>query len=268
MPELQEPGARISDLHMKIALVSDIHLSVSFLPPPATAADVLVVAGDVGRPARAMEWTKDSAVPTIFVAGNHEFYGSDLATTHERLVRLSEGTNVRVLERSEWHHMGVRFLGCTLWSNYRLFANEEARARGLSDATRLMYDFSAIKVAPDFDDAFTPAVSQLLFAQSVAWLDECFARPHAGPTVVVTHFAPTPQSISPRFRDSPINASFVSDLTGRIERWQPELWLHGHTHDSFDYRIGRTRVVCNARGYVKDGRSENGRFDPAFTIDL
>ena len=55
--------------------------------------------------------------------------------------------------------------------------SEIARAKGLSDAVRYVRDFSRIKVAPDFDDPFSPALSQLLFAQSVAWLDECFSRP-------------------------------------------------------------------------------------------
>lgn len=253
---------------MKIGLVSDLHLSVGFMPFPEISADVLVIAGDVARPSRAMEWAKATKHPTLYVAGNHEFYGSDLSTTYARLMQLAEGTNIRVLERSEWLYRDVRFLGCTLWSDYRLFDSEEARARGLSDATRLMYDFSSIKIAPDFEDTFSPALSQLLFAQSVAWLDECFERPHPGPTVVVTHFAPTPQSIATRFKDSSINASFVSDLTEKILNWQPDLWLHGHTHDSFDYRIGRTRIVCNARGYAKDGRAENARFDPWFTVEI
>lgn len=132
----------------------------------------------------------------------------------------------------------------------------------------LMYDFSVIKVAPDFEETFSPALSQLLFAQSVAWLEQCFARTHEGPTVVVTHFAPTPRSIAARFEDSSINAAFVSDLTEKILRWQPDLWLHGHTHDSFDYRVGRTRIVCNARGYAKDGQVENTQFDPEFTIEI
>jgi hypothetical protein len=61
---------------------------------------------------------------------------------------------------------------------------------------------------------------------------------------------------------------FVSDLTEKIRVWQPDLWLHGHTHDSFDYRVGRTRIVCNARGYAKGGVNENSLFDPGFTIDL
>jgi predicted phosphodiesterase len=253
---------------MKIALISDIHLSVCPLPLPQPDADVLVIAGDVARPAQAMEWARSTRVPTAYVVGNHEFYGSDLSTTYARFRELAEGTNVRLLERSEWHHDGVRFLGCTLWSDYRLLDSPDARRRGIDDAVRLMFDFSRIRVAPDFEETFSPAVSQLLFSQSVAWLDECFARPHAGPTVVVTHFAPTPASIAPRFEKSTINASFVSDLTAKIERWQPELWLHGHTHDSFDYRIGRTRVLCNARGYSKNGATENARFDPAFVVEI
>lgn len=253
---------------MKIALLSDIHLSVDFMPLPEAQADVLIIAGDVARPQQAIDWAKAARIPTLYVAGNHEFYRSDLVTTYERLRQLAEGTNIHILERSEWHHQGVRFLGSTLWSDYRLFASEEARARGLADAGKFLYDFSAIKVVPDFDELFSPAVSQLLFAQTVAWLDECFDRKHGGPTVVVTHFAPTPQSIAPRFASSSINASFVSDLTQRIERWQPELWLHGHTHDSFDYQVGRTRVVCNARGYAKDGNVENARFNPMLTLEL
>jgi Icc-related predicted phosphoesterase len=253
---------------MKIGLISDIHLSVGSLPLPQPDADVLVIAGDVARPAQAMEWAGASRIPTIYVVGNHEFYGSDLESTYARFKELAQGTNVRLLERSEWHHDGVRFLGCTLWSDYRLFDSPDSRRRGIDDAVRLMFDFSRIRVAPDFEETFTPAVSQLLFSQSVAWLDECFARPHSGPTVVVTHFAPTPASIAARFEKSTINASFVSDLTEKIGRWQPELWLHGHTHDSFDYRIGRTRVLCNARGYAKGGTTENARFDPAFVVDI
>ena len=253
---------------MKVALVSDIHLSVDFLPFPSMEADVLVLAGDIARPADAIEWARSTQIPTLYVAGNHEFYGSDLSTTYERLIRLAEGTKIHVLERSEWHHRGVRFLGCTLWSDYRFFTSANARVKGLGDAVKYIHDFSRIKVAPDFDDPFSPALSQLLFTQSVAWLEECFRRPHLGSTVVVTHFAPTPQSIAARFRESSINASFVSDLTKKIQAWQPDLWLHGHTHDSFDYRLGRTRIVCNARGYAKGGVNENSSFDPGFIIDL
>ena len=253
---------------MKIALLSDLHLSVhplAFTPPDV---DVVVLAGDLQRPAQAMAWAAQMGRPTVFVAGNHEFYGSDLVTTMAQLREHARGTEVRVLERNEWHHGGVRFLGCTLWSNYRLFDSTEQREEGLRKAQEFVRDFSRIAIAPDFPDRFTPAVSQMLFDQSVAWLEERFAETFDGPTVVVTHFAPTPASIASQFVGSPLNACFVSDLEAHILRWQPSLWLHGHVHHRCDYRVGNTRVVANPRGYAPEGVAENKAFMPDLLLEL
>ncbi len=254
---------------MKIALMSDLHLSVQPMPIPRLDADVVVLAGDLHRPAGAMGWARQFGnTPTLFVAGNHEFYGGDLVGTLDALRRQAEGSSVRVLEQDVWHHQGVRFLGCTLWSDYRLFDSPQQREQGLQQASAMVRDFSRIRIAPDFDDLFTPAVAQLLFDRSVAWLERQFEISHPGPTVVVTHFAPARGSIAPQFVGSPLNACFVSDLQAQIERWQPELWLHGHVHDSCDYQLGRTRVVANPRGYAPKGVVENKTFDATRTIDL
>ena len=253
---------------MKILLLSDLHLSVRAMDAPTTDADIVVLAGDLGRPEAAMEWARQFDRPTLFVAGNHEFYGSDLASTYERLREAARGSLVRVLEREEWRIDGVRFLGCTLWSDYRIFPDDETRERGLAMATEMVRDFSRIGLAPGSDERFSPEAARRLCDESVAWLDERFAEPHDGPTVVVTHFAPSLQSIHPRFSGSPINACFVSDLEAHIRRWQPAFWLHGHTHDSFDYRIGATRVLANPRGYAPGGVVENALFDPGFHIEV
>jgi predicted phosphodiesterase len=253
---------------MRIALLSDMHLSVNAVPFPAVEADIVVLAGDIARPAKAIEWASACPVPLLYVAGNHEFYGSDLVSTYEQLNSLAQGTRIHVLERSEYFHDGVRFLGCTLWSDYRLLDSPEDRTLGIDLATQLIRDFSHIRIAPDFPDLFTPAISQMIFLQTVAWLEDCFTRDNSTPTVVISHFAPTRSSISPTFAGSPINSSFVSDLEARIKAWQPALWLHGHTHGSFDYRVGNTRVICNPRGYAKNGINENPDFDAAFVIDL
>jgi len=253
---------------MRIALLSDVHLSVNALPFPEVDADVVVLAGDISRPAAAIDWARSCPAPIVYVAGNHEFYGSDLVSTYELLNRLAQGTQIHVLERLQYVQDGVRFLGCTLWSDYRLFDRVEDRALGIDLATNLIRDFSHIKICPDFPDLFTPAISQLIFLQTVAWLDGCFTRDNTIPTVVVSHFAPTRSSIDPAFANSPINSSFVSDLEEKIKDWQPALWLHGHTHSSFDYRVGNTRVICNARGYVKKGINENPRFEDSYVIEL
>lgn len=253
---------------MKIALLSDLHLSVHPLDAPASDADVVVLAGDLHRPAAAIEWARQFRQPTLFVAGNHEFYGGDLSTTMRQLRAHAQGTPVRVLDHDVWLHDGVRFLGCTLWSDYRLFDSPAQRAQGLQQAAEMVRDFTRIRSAPDGDEKFTPALSQVLFDRAVVWLEQQFAVPHDGPTVVITHHAPARGSIAAKFAGSPLNACFVSDLEPQIRRWQPALWLHGHVHDSCDYRIGNTRIVANPRGYAPKGVVENKAFDASLTIDL
>lgn len=253
---------------MKILLLSDLHLSMHPLAPPQTDADVVVLAGDLGRPAAALAWARQFAQPTLLVAGNHEFYGSDLQTTLAQLREGAQGTAIRVLECDEWHFGGVRFLGCTLWSDHRLNTAPQARELGLQQALTMVRDFSRIGVAPGREERFSPALSQQLFDRSVAWLEEKFAQPHDGSTVVVTHFAPARGSIHARFADSLLNACFVSDLEDHILRWQPQFWLHGHTHDSFDYAVGRTRVMANPRGYAPNGVLENASFNPSLLIEV
>lgn len=253
---------------MKVQLLSDLHLSVHPMPAPRTDADVVVVAGDLSRPQRSIEWASQFDRPTLFVAGNHEFYGSDLVTTVAQLREHAKGTRVHVLECDEWQFEGVRFLGCTLWSDYRLISDPAQRELGLQQAVSMVHDFSRITVAPGRPELFTPAVSQGLFDRSVEWLEAKFGEAHTGPTVVVTHFAPSRGSIHPRFEGSPLNACFVSDLEDRILRWQPQFWLHGHVHDSFDYRVGRTRVVANPRGYARNGVVENSHFNPSMLIEV
>lgn len=253
---------------MKLALLSDLHLSVHPFDPPAADADVWIVPGDLARPAEAIAWVRQPGKPAVFVAGNHEFYGTTLVEGLARLRELARGTAIQVLERDEWHYGHVRFLGCTLWSDFLLYDSPQAREAGLAQSTTQVRDFSRIGIAPDFPEKFTPALSHLLFAQSVDWLESRFAQPHDGPTVVVTHHAPSLGSIHPRFAGSPLNACFVSDLDEQIRRWRPLLWLHGHVHDSCDYRVGATRIIANPRGYAPKGVVENPCFDPTLVIDL
>ena len=131
-----------------------------------------------------------------------------------------------------------------------------------------MRDFSRIGVSPGFAERFTPALSRYLFDTSVNWLEARFAEAPDLPTVVITHHAPARGSIAASFENSPLNLCFISELEDRIRRWQPRLWLHGHVHNSFDYEVGRTRIVTNPRGYAPGGQLENPNFDPLRVIEF
>lgn len=139
----------------------------------------------------------------------------------------------------------------------------------MAEAQKLMYDFSRIRIgAPPAERVLTPLDTTRIFDASARWLDDELSRPFPGPTVVVTHHAPSPKSIHPRFAGSALNAAFVSDAEWLLRDRRARLWIHGHTHNSFDYEVEGTRVLCNPRGYAKDGAIENPAFDPLLTVTL
>lgn len=250
---------------MKLNVLSDLHLSQGELPIPDTDAELVVLAGDIARPARAIAWASRIPKPVLYVAGNHEFYGGTIESTAAELKRLSAGTNVRVLDCEQALIGGVRFLGATLWTDFRIAGEGEARAAAVREAERFMRDFSVVRIG---EERFTPQASAALFAQHAAWLEARLAEPHRGPTVVITHHAPSPKSIHPRFDGSPLNACFVSDAERLLDGRRSSLWIHGHTHDGFDYVVNGTRVLCNPRGYAKDGVNENRAFDAELQIEI
>jgi predicted phosphodiesterase len=251
---------------MKLNILSDLHLSQGALPQPETNADVVILAGDIARPAEAIAWASGFRVPVVYVAGNHEFYGSTFDATIAALKRLAAGTCVQVLDDEEAVLGGVRFLGSTLWTDFGVTGKGAAQALAMREAALRIRDFSVIRT--DATAPFTPAAAIERFDRHAAWLEERLDETRLGPTVVITHHAPSPRSIHPRFAGSPVNACFVSDVERLLDGASVRLWIHGHTHDSFDYVVNGTRVVCNPRGYAKGGVNENPRFDPDFVVEL
>ena len=243
-------------------------MSQGALPPPQSDADVVVLAGDIARPNGAVAWAHGFAKPVLYVPGNHEFYGGTLAGTLDALRQSCAGTCVRVLDDDEIVLDGVRFLGSTLWTDFMLFGAGGKRIVAMGEAQRFMRDFTRIRKSDAPASPFTPEDSAALFARHSRWLETRLMQPFAGPTVVVTHHAPSRRSIHPRFQESQLNACFVSDAEHLLDGERVQLWIHGHTHDSFDYTVNGTRVVCNPRGYSKNGVNENPHFDPDFCVGI
>lgn len=140
----------------------------------------------------------------------------------------------------------LRLLGCTLWTDFWLFDDPDT---AMEAAGRWVSDFRLIL---EHGVPLTPHRTAQLHKESRAWLAARFAEPAAGPTIVMSHHAPSPQSVPGRYRDNVVSAAFASDMEPIIGLWQPALWVHGHMHEAAVYQIGCTRVVCNPRGYVGD----------------
>jgi hypothetical protein len=87
--------------------------------------------------------------------------------------------------------------------------------------------------------------------------------------VVVTHHLPSFESVAPKYQDSKLSACFASKLDHLMSGEKVQLWIHGHTHDNFDYELNGTRVLCNPRGYyTASNGNENASFNPYLVADV
>ena len=267
---------------MKLLLLSDLHVEFASFDAPSRGElghDAVILAGDIYGAQRLVSWARRESqfgteVPIIVVTGNHEFYGHAWQPALARLMHAAQGTNVHVLDRDELQIGDVRFLGATLWTDFALHqAVGQSVSRAMADARRYMNDYAEIRHAESDAAGRKP---RLLRPEDVLqehllsrrWLLDRLTDGNASKTVVVTHHAPSAGSILRRFEGDSLNPCFVSELGDEFFD-RATLWIHGHTHDSADYRRGRTRVLCNPRGYrLASGRFENGEFDPRLVVEV
>ena len=229
---------------MRIRVYSDLHLEFAPFVPPSSDADVIVLAGDIDNGAAGIEWARRTfGKPVLYLAGNHEYYEGEFEAVQQAMGAAARKLAVELLDCSGVVLDGVRFLGCTLWTDYSL-APQEERPAVIESARKLNPDYELIRSG---SRAFAPEDAIALCVRHRAWLLAALAAPFAGKTVVVTHFAPHPRSIAPAFVGHRANPGFVLDLAEMMG--SAALWIHGHTHTFFDYRVGGTRVICNPRGY-------------------
>lgn len=251
---------------MKIHILSDLHIEYSAYEPHAVEADVIVLAGDICLGTRGIAWARQAwpDKEIVFVPGNHEYYRSEIGIEDEQMERASMLYGVHVLKRGEVVIGGVRFLGTSLWTDFRLFGEAERRY-AYAAALNGLRDFRVIDYGTQ---TFMPQDSAEFNAADVAWLEGKLKREtFDGPTVVVTHHLPSARSVAERFGKELLSACFASNFDDLLG--YSKLWIHGHTHDSFDYEFSGTRVICNPRGYCKAGeRPENPQFNPKLVVEV
>lgn len=259
---------------MRLWILSDLHAEQSApvaLREPGGEFDVAVIAGDVhGSCVAAVEWLAAApqlrGKPVVFVPGNHEFFGSVLQDNLAAGLAAAARTHGRVhlLSRSSVAIGPIRFVGCTLWTDYRLLGSPKASmilaGEELDDHRLIRY-----REVSGHISRFMPWLTAAEHRLDLAFLADELVKPHPGPIVVVTHHLPSRGSIAARFSESQLNPTFASDLDWLMHERGPALWLHGHTHEACDFRIERTRVLCNPMGY---GSPRGNGFRPDLVVVL
>lgn len=250
---------------MKLHLLSDLHNEflhkVGVPPITETDADLIVLAGDIDTGLHGLEWAAIEAArlgkPVIYVSGNHEYYRYDISLTAAMRAFAAQHKLLHFLENDELVIDGVRFLGCTLWTDYRAVGDP---VMAMLEVLQRLSDHHVIS---NGDRLFLPEDALALHRESRAWLEERLAQPFDGKTVVVTHHGPSLLCKHPRFPMDEFGTAFLSDLPELIE--QADLWCFGHTHANLDTQVGKCRLVSNQRGYENE---EMWGYEPATTLKI
>ncbi len=247
---------------MNLHILNDLHIEFEDFVPPATKADVVVLAGDIGVGMEGLRWAQARFPdkPVIYVPGNHEFYQRDITLIDE--LKAEAPDNIHVLNDDQVIIDGVRFLGSILWTDFALFG-EADKFFAMRTARQQMTDFSIIQ---NHGQRFTPEDAIKLHEASRDWLAIMLAEPFDGKTVVVTHHAPSSLSVHSRYARDLLTPAFASNLENLMDGDRAELWIHGHMHESFDYEIYGTRVICNPRGYAPGAL--NPEFKQNYTYEI
>jgi predicted phosphodiesterase len=237
------------------------------LPDP-DEYDAVVLAGDIHTRTQGIRWAASTfSKPVLMTLGNHEAYGQHL---HALMIEAHQTAqafpNIHLLDNSSVVIDGVRFVGATLWTSFTLFGEDlHLVGKCLSEAKNRINDFSNIRFGST--GWMSPSDSVKLHRVSVAYLERELQQPFDGKTVVVTHHLPSMKLVADKYKTDLLSSAFASNLDKLVE--QADLWVAGHTHDSFDTQIGKCRCIVNPKGYPdRRGNSENENFNPALIVEI
>lgn len=282
---------------MRVSVISDLHLNFADLVLPG--GDVLILSGDIfeaknlkkemynpemilleherqdRRPDRfyrfLLEECSQKYRKVIMVMGNHEFYRSVFQKTYEH-IKSQLPDNVYLLEKESLELDGVLFLGATLWTDMN-----KQDALTIYHMQGAMNDYRQITMLNEERHVYhrlQPEYTVKEHLKTLEYFKNVLAenRTREGgalPVVVVTHHSPSKLSTKPKYqKDVLMNGAYSSDLSEFIlDNPEIKVWTHGHTHDTFDYMIGETRIICNPRGY-KYYEQRADEFDPTIGFDI
>jgi Icc-related predicted phosphoesterase len=256
---------------MKAWIFSDLHLEIdrTFSLAEVPDADICLCAGDIsdGGMTTSINFLRENVaqrMPVVFVPGNHEYYRASIKESLIDGYKLAEiSDNFFLLNGDSVILGGYRFIGVTLWTNFSLYDDPRL---AMAIAQNRLNDYKRIKLSKIPFKRFTPQESQRLHYEAAVDIDNVYRLQPDYPTVIVSHHAPSLMSVPQHFLRDSLTPSFASRFEERILRYEPLLWVHGHIHSPCDYRIGKTRVVCNPLGYP--GEPSRKAFIPDLVIDL
>ena len=240
----------ISDLHLEFYHIQKVRAFANKIP---VAADIIVLAGDIGYPHHLnghyslfLDIVSLKFKKVFIIAGNHEYYSYfAMDITVEKINTICQKyPNVSFLNNEYEDYLGFRWIGTTLWSK---LVDKESNCK-INDTKQI--------------PCMTTKIYNKLHQESVEFLVETFKQSDGQKCIVISHHMPSYRLIDKEFLDWDLNQWFASDLDNLLAENSDRisLWIYGHTHKSFE----EIPYVCNPMGYP----GENKQFNLAKTVDI
>jgi hypothetical protein len=264
-----------SDLHLEAWTGQDAAaLRLGFLPPDERDAEsILILAGDISsHPEQLLAFLNECTKHfprTFYVAGNHEFYRHNITLLPERVSQEIEklradfgsfqGLSIAMenVGYEELKELGIRFIFGPMWGDGGPMLADQAMVG------HYLNDFRLIRKGLEYS-RFTVQDMMAHYADFKRQVRYYLETPFDGKTVVITHHLPSRRLVSDRFWPADgsdgANGGFVGDCDNIICTLEPNLWIHGHTHDTIDTMLWKTRIVCNPAGYRGEWMSKYNDF--------
>jgi predicted phosphodiesterase len=259
---------------LRLWVMSDLHVESTRgwdLPPARERPpfDVMIVAGDlVTRMERGVGWLLERVTDrtVLYVPGNHEMFGADIDRTVEKACHAAAGTNVRILQNGCETIGDCLFVGATFWTDFELFGN---RSYAMNRAGEVMNDYRKIR-KHSYTKRLRPIDTVARHHELREFIARTIRETSASRKVVITHHACIRQAVRRGMKCDVISAAYVSDCPELLDG--VDVWIYGHTHESREFRVGKTRIVSNAKGYgpwtFGDAAWENRDFDPYHVVEV
>jgi predicted phosphohydrolase len=249
-----------SDLHLEFAQNKKL-LSKKPIRP---VQETLIIAGDL-MPLTAMDqhqdflnFLSDHFKMTYWLPGNHEYYGSDLATmpsNFEESIRPNILLLNNITKEIPDPEGSIELIFSTLWSHIPPHIAEIVGKR--------VQDFDQIQLQ---GGKMTPHLYNQLHQNALDFLATALGSNNTR-KMVISHHLPSFLNYPKKHQNDPINACFASNLDDFIQKTAPNAWIFGHHHCNIPpFLIGKTMLYTNQFGYVKF--KEGAGFDPTATITV
>ncbi len=248
---------------MKITILSDLHREFWKVDIPLYDCDVVVFAGDIACPIKEsmdflINYSNKIKKPVVAVLGNHDFYRSNYENALEYAhKRATESKYLYLLENQSCVIAGIKFIGCTLWSDfsYETGGNVSLQENNAYIAQADISDFYQIRFSKE-NKKNSAMKCMSLFNKSVKYIKSELEKEHKGKIVIVTHFGIDKQCSNQKHYNSNLQPYFISNVSDILNNYNIDYWIYGHTHYSNTFNLGNTKIVGNQIGYPMENEND------------